>query len=406
MSVRILHVATRHRVGGAERNLLHTVARQLDREFQVHVAVGTEDLELDFPPRTRIHPLPCLVREVAPGCDRRAVRDVRALVRDHGFDVVHTHQSKAGAVGRLASRALAPIIVHTVHMASFGPAYGRVQSAVFLALERRLARFTDMFVFVGTDLQRRYAAAGVAAPDRSTVIRSPIVNLESLIALRECRNQQKGRARAAIGIPGERRVILMVGALDPRKRHGLALTTLAPLLRQGKTQVLIAGQGPERHAIEVLCRRLGVSDAIQLLGFVADVTPLYAAADVFVQASALEGLPQTIVQAIAAGLPVIATEVDGVREVASHPPHVTILPPDGQGLLAAVRARLSATDFSPAAPELVTDWRSDVVDAHLDRLHDWIEHRLGHRQRPAPRAGARVTGRPAVSQPTEKLATR
>src|ERR1700759_3592938 len=131
MSVRILHIATRHRVGGAERNLLYTVSRQAARGFEVHVAVGTEDLEADFRPPIRFHPVGALVREVSPTCDRRATRDLRMLMRTQRFDVVHTHQSKAGAVGRVAALGIAPIVLHTAHMASFGPAYGRARSAVF-----------------------------------------------------------------------------------------------------------------------------------------------------------------------------------------------------------------------------------------------------------------------------------
>jgi glycosyltransferase involved in cell wall biosynthesis len=380
VSVRILHVATRHRVGGAERNLLYTVSRQLERNFEVHVAVGTEDLEVDFPPRTRIHPIPDLVRAVSPSADWRAMRAVRAMVKTHRFHVVHTHQSKAGAVGREAARGRAPIILHTVHMASFGPGYRRAQSATFLTLERRLARCTDKVVFVGEELRRRYVVARVVPPERSTIVRSPITNLASLIGLREASDCQKERTRAALGVPAGRQVVLMVGALDRRKRHPLVLRALAPLLLQGRTQVLIVGQGPERGAIEAVCRDLRLTDSARFLGFVRDVTPLYAAANVLVQASTLEGVSQAVVQAVAAGVPVIASDVDGLREVAPGSPHVTILPPDGRGLLESVSATLGAGDFSPAPLERVTSWLPDRVDGDLDRLDDWIEQRIGSRR--------------------------
>lgn len=380
MSVRILHVATRHRVGGAERNLLHTVSRELGRGFEVHVAAGTEDLEWDFPSRTVIHPLEELVREVSPTRDRRTLRKLEVLVRAYRFDVVQTHQSKAGIVGRQAARHLASTVVHTVHMASFGPAYDPLQSAIFLRLERRLARFTDRFVFVGTELQSRYQAARVAPPERSMVVRSPIANLGSLIGLRNSSDDQRERSRAAIGVPAECQVVLMVGALDRRKRHAIAINALAPLLLEGKIRVLIAGEGPERGAIEVLCRDLGVADSVKLLGFVADVIPLYAAADLFLQTSTVEGVPQAVVQAIAAGRPVVATDVDGVREVAPGLPHLAILPRDARGLLGAARAALAASQCAPAPVELVTRWLPDAVDADLSRLHDWMEDRAGRRR--------------------------
>ena len=405
MTLRILHVATRHRVGGAERNLVHTISRQLERGFDVHVAVGTRDLHHDFPARTRVHPLPDLVREVSPGTDRRALSGLRGLIRAHGFDVVHTHQSKAGALGRVAARRLTPVVVHTVHMASFGPAYGRGRSAVFLALERWLARFTDKFVFVGTELERRYLAARVVSANRSMIVRSPIMNLESLIAVRRSRANPRRQARAAIGVSADRRVVLMVGALDRRKRHALAISALSPLLAERKTQVVIAGQGPERGALERLCSRLGIADWVTFVGFIHDITPLYAAADVLVQASSLEGVPQTVVQAVAAGVPAIATEVDGVREAAPNMPHVSVLPPDGRGLLEIVRNRLDGPALPPAAPELVAQWLPKTVDVDLGELHDWMEERVALRRPPLDASRCVPTPR-APTLPTEEPAIR
>ena len=308
---------------------------------------------------------------------------MQALVRAHGFDVVHTHQSKAGVLGRVAARRRVPLVVHTVHMASFGPGYGRVPSAAFLALERWLGRFTDKFVFVGAELQRRYLAARVVHSGHSVIVRSPIMNLESLIELRGSRDDHRDRARAANGLPAEGRVILMVGALDRRKRHALAIRALSPLLAKGETQLVIAGEGPEREALEVLCSRLGVADCVRFVGFVRDVRPFYAAADVLVQTSTLEGVPQTIVQAVAAGLPAIVTEADGVREAAPEP-YVSVLPPDGRGLLEGVSNRANATALPRAPIGLVAPWFPDTVDMHLNELHAWMEaHTRRRRTRPS-----------------------
>ena len=221
----MLHVATRHRVGGAERNLVHTISRELDRGFDVHMAVGTEDLRDDLPAQVRLHPVPDLVRELSPLADRRALASLRTVIHEHDFDVVHTHQSKAGALGRMAARQSAAVVVHTIHMASFGPAYAPAQSRAFVQVERRLARFTDKFIFVGADLLRRYVAARVAVPERSMVVRSPIPNLASLIELRNNRAQLRQRARSRIGVALNGQMILMVGALDRRKRHTLAITS-------------------------------------------------------------------------------------------------------------------------------------------------------------------------------------
>lgn len=405
MTLRILHVATRHRVGGAERNLLHTVARELERGFEVHVAVGTEDLEYDFPTEARLHPVPELVREVSPRADHRALDRLRVIIEAHRFDVVQTHQSKAGAVGRAAARGRVPLIVHTVHMASFGVAYGRARSACFWALERWAARFTNRFVFVGVELARRYLAAGVGASDRCAVVRSPIPELEALLALREAPAAARTPARAAVGLADGPQVLLMVGALDRRKRHELAFEALAPLLKRGETTLLVAGQGPERPVLERLCRRLGITHSVRWLGFVRDVKPLYAAANLVVQTSTLEGVSQVVVQAVAAGLPVVATQVDGLREVADDPRQLSVVPADGRGLLRAVQTMLAVpAAFAPAPREAVLPWEPRSVDRQLDQLHEWMTLRLAGARAssgsrgttPARLAAAPATGEPAI----------
>jgi glycosyltransferase involved in cell wall biosynthesis len=380
MPVRILHVATRHRVGGAERNLLHTISRELDRGFDVHMAVGAEDLRDDLPAQVRLHPLPDLVRELSPLADRRALRSLRAVIHKHEFDVVHTHQSKAGALGRMAARQSAAVVVHTVHMASFGPAYPPAHSLAFLHAERRLARFTDQFIFVGTDLLRRYLAARVTVPERSIVVRSPIPNLAALIELRDNRVQPRQRGRSSIGVALDGQMILMVGALDRRKRHALAITSLAPLLLSGHAVLVVVGEGHQRDNLRDLCARLRIEDSVRFPGFVHDVTSFYAAADVLVQVSKLEGVPQTVVQAVAAGVPVVATDMDGVREAAPDGPHVSILPPDGDGLLAAVRAALAGPCPPPVREELLEQWIPTHVDAQLDAFHQWLEARIEARR--------------------------
>lgn len=382
MSVRILHVATRHRVGGAERNLLHTVSTEVSRGFRVHVAVGVEGLVHDFPPEVHVHPVLDLVRELSPVRDARALRRLGSIIHEHDFDVVHTHQSKAGVLGRVAAiRDVRPLIVHTVHMPSFGPGYSAPEDIAFRTTERWLATRTHCSVFVGIGLMQRYLAARAAHRDCSWVIRSPIFNLDALIALRGRSETERHRCRDALGFPGHSPMILAVGALDPRKRHQMLVRLLAPLLRAGEATLVIAGQGPERDNLEALRAELGLGNALVLRGFVPDVVPLYGAADVFVQTSTTEGVPQTIVQAVAAGIPIVVTDVDGVREVAAGDPH-TLVPLDGSGLVSAVGAKLRAPRSQPANAAALDEWRPARVRDRLGTFHEWLEggirsHRRG-----------------------------
>lgn len=320
--------------------------------------------------------MPELIRALSPARDAGALRRLRNMIREHDFDVVQTHQSKAGVLGRLAALGRRqPVVVHTVHMPSFGPGYSRGQDLTFRSAECALGKHTDCSVFVGEDLMRRYLDAGAAHPDRSRVIRSPIFNLDGLIALRE-RDGSEGDRRTAVGLAGSRPVILAVGALDPRKRHQMLIRSLAPLLAAGEATLVIAGQGPEREKLASLRNELGISEAVVLAGFVRDVLPLYGAADVFVQTSTMEGVPQTIVQAAAAGIPMVLTDVDGVREVTSSEPQVTLLPQSGSGLARAVHAKLCAPRPEPASPATLEDWRPNRVADRLGSFHDWLEARV------------------------------
>jgi glycosyltransferase involved in cell wall biosynthesis len=377
-----LHVTTRHRRGGAERNLRYTTEFELARRYEVHVAVGTDHFVDDFPPDVHRHPIEALVRDLSPVADARASAQLRALIRAHGYDVVHTHQSKAGVLGRLAARTCSVTVVHTGHMASFGPGYNRGPSAAFLAAERACARATDLFVFVGRDLLRRYVRAGAADPGRSRVIHSPIPSLSQLAGLRRQRNHAQSGDRA-----GDPPLILAVGALDRRKRHALLLSELAPLLARGEARLSIAGEGPEMDTLRTLRAQLGLDQAVQLHGYVRDVERLLAKADVFVQSSTVEGVPQAVIQALMAGVPVVATETDGLRELDNAP--VRIVGSDAAGLQDAVLQTLAAPDELRVVPEeAFRPWFPEEVDRRLHTFHDVLEMTVAGRRRPRRTAAA------------------
>ena len=374
--MRILHVATRHRVGGAERNLRYTVAAEVARGFEVDIAVGGDGLVRDFSPEAGIHCIPELVRNPSPTADARALGRLRELIGENEYDVVHTHQSKAGALGRWAARGRAKVIVHTVHMASFGPGYGTSQSVIFRRAERILGRCTDRSVFVGDDVMRRYVAAGAADPSRCVVIPSPIPNLGDLLALRTPSVSEAQERRRMIGVGADCPVILSVAALDRRKRHMMMIDELAPVLAAGEAVLVIVGEGPEQARLEARCAELGLREAVQFRGFVDDVTTYFAAADLFVHTSTLEGVSQAVVQAVAAGVPILATEVDGLHEAASGEPHVSVLSRDGAGLGDAVRAKLRQPRPALPAIDQLEKWLPPRVDAELSKFQDWLEERV------------------------------
>lgn len=375
--MRILHVATRHRRGGAERNLLHTALWETGQGHEVHLAIGRDSIPSELPAALTVHVVPSLVRDVSPLRDLLALRALRHLIADRRFDVVHTHQSKAGVLGRLAARGIAPVIVHTIHMAPFGPAYGPAASAVFVRAERLCARWTDVIISVGEELRSGNLAAGIGRPAQYTVIRSPI-DVAPFAAVRTQPAEARLAARHQLGVDGSRKLAVVVASLEPRKRVDLILRELAPLVRDSELALAIAGDGPERDRLADQATALGVSDRVHFLGHVSHIPELLSAADLLVHAATVEGVPQVTVQALAAGVPVVATEMIGLREVPGA--SIRIVPSSGDGIRGGVVSVLAEPPV-PVAIEAFEAWTDAGVDRSLAALHERLGMLVDKRRR-------------------------
>ena len=368
--VRSLHAVTRFRAGGSEEDIARLVARELDAGWSVTVATGAEsDPQRLEELGARVESLPTLRRSIDPLDDFRSFRALRRLIRRGGYDIVQTHQAKAGALGRLAAWGAPAFVVHHIHMASFGPGFGRPASAVNLAVERICARRTDLFVSVGGDLDARYMGARVASPEQIVRVRTPVA-LEPLFAVRGTKplpvlSLREGAAMA-----------LAVGALEPRKRHGELVRWLTPMLREGTIDLVICGDGPERAAIAAVARRLGVFDAVHLIGHQADMPRIYAAADVVVHAAVTEGVCRVFVEALAAGRPLVVTAVEGVGDLPRSAP-VTVVDRTGSRFCCAVAERLADPGL-PVHRAQLEDWSPAEVDRQIHMFHTRIGFQGGH----------------------------
>jgi glycosyltransferase involved in cell wall biosynthesis len=264
-------------------------------------------------------------------------------------------------------------------MPSFGPAYGQAQSTAFRAAERVCARTTSAFISVGAEMRDLYLDAGIGAPNRHLVIPSP-VEVERFLGLRQIPRDQRATWRMQYGVSDQRPILISVGALDKRKRHDLIIRRLAARLRAG-AHLLVAGEGPEEGNLRQLVAEAGLSDSVALLGFVPDPISVFGAADVLVHASTTEGVPQTVIQGLAAGLPVVATAMEGLREFSGH---VVGASASGDDLADAVDKALAERRRFPAA-EQMNKWTPAGVRQQHARLQDAVENALGsHRPTRAP----------------------
>ncbi len=350
--VRVATVITRLE-GGAGILALHG-ARALDRgEFATTIVTGSGDRLLDEAAQAglevRIEPV--LRRPIDPRSDLRALRALRALFAQRNFDVVHTHTSKAGVLGRIAARrAGVPRIVHTYHGFPFHDFQSRAQRGAYVAIERRLGRITDVALCVGTGVAVEAVRRGLVAPERIRTI-GVVVDSGSP------RTQEtRDKARQALGIPAGAAVVGAVGRLTYQKAPEDFLAALRQLGRPDVVGVWVGGgELAERigRLAEAPPRLAEPLPRVVLAGERTDVPDILPAFDVFALPSRYEGLPTAVVEAMRCEVPVVATAVNAVGDVVIPGETGLLVPPQRPDLLAsairylldrpAVAARMAAT---------------------------------------------------------------
>jgi glycosyltransferase involved in cell wall biosynthesis len=270
--------------------------------------------------------LPHLRSEIAPADDRRALADLRACLR--GFDVVHTHSSKAGALGRLAAHRLGiGRIVHTFHGFPFHQFQSWPRRTAYVKIERSVGRFTDVFLAVGPAVAAEAITRRIAPPERVRTIGVGVAKAPNAPS-----THQRAEARRMLGVPPGMLVVGTVGRLAFQKAPQDFVRALAGLGRGDVFGVWIGG-GPLRAKVERLADRRGLSGRMLLTGERRDVDVLLPGLDVFAMASRYEGLPCAIVEAMGAGLPVVATAVNAVPDVVVAGETGLLVPPGTPELL-------------------------------------------------------------------------
>ena len=355
--------------GGCARNLRLNIEWEIGQGHRVEVAVGERSDLADFPAEATVHRIRHLVREVRPTHDALAFWELYRLIRGRHYDIVNTHQSKAGILGRLAVRKHAAVVVHTIHMASFGPGYGRAISFVFRQLERHSARFTDLFVAVGEEVASLYSDAGIGRRDQYWIVRSPI-GVDDFLRMRELNDADRRALRVTLGLPLREPLIVAAGLLEPRKRFGLLIARLAPILRRGDAMLVIAGTGQDEMPLRAQIAALGLTDRVRLVGYTRRMPDLLAVASVFVHAATAEGVSQVILQALAAGVQVVATEVEGLAELPEA--HVRVAGRDGAALESLTSAALQTAGI-PTPSRAFAPWNDASIETQLARLHQCAE---------------------------------
>jgi glycosyltransferase involved in cell wall biosynthesis len=377
---KILQLITHLDPGGAQETVVALAVGLRERGHRVTVASapkGADSRRLTDAGIDLVS-LRHLVRPISPASDARGYAEIARLIRTGSFDVVHTHSSKAGVLGRLAARrARVPAIVHTSHGLPVNPDMPRVGRAVLIAAERIASRACDRIVAVSQATATELAGLGLAQPRQLIVIPSGV-------RLPDGSAPDRPEARRRLGLPSRGPMIGWVGRHFPQKRPEDVIRAARRVLdRIPEATVVLAGGGPDIERT-----RAGAADdqRIRVLGQVDDVASVYAAIDVFLLASAWEGLPRTVLEALAAGVPVVSTRVSGVEEVIRQGTNGFLLEPgDSQGLGDAVIQILLdpslAASMSEAARRTITAEYSDqrMVDRTAALYEEVIDTRSPRR---------------------------
>lgn len=376
MRTRVLHCITRLEPGGAQHNTLYTV-EHLDREhFEPALAWGPGD-PLDEVaaaiPDLRREPVPELVRPLVPALDLRALRRLLEIIRRLQPGIVHTHSSKAGVLGRLAARiARTPVVVHSIHGFGFTPLQAAPVRALYVVAERVMARWTDHFIAVSENNLREGAALGVVPPERASVIRSGI----ELARFR--RSSGGSDARRRLGVPEDAPLVVQIGNFKPQKAPLDFVRVAAAVAREvPEAWFVMVGDGELRPAAEELASELDVAVRMVFCGWWDDVPGLLAASRVSVLTSRHEGLPRAAVESLAAGVPVVATAVDGTPEVVRHGVNGFLAEAGDVASLARRVCALLRDDelhrrLAAAAPLGLEDFDIDRMVRKQEELYRWL----------------------------------
>jgi glycosyltransferase involved in cell wall biosynthesis len=342
---RVLHVVTRMNVGGPARHVLALLPGLRDLGFETLLAFGTPEPDEDELPPDASEPsvrIPALRRPIEPAGDQRAITELTRLVTRFRPDVVHTHMAKAGALGRSAARRRkVPAVVHTFHGHVLEGYFASPANAAFVIAERRLARRTDALVAVSTSTRDDLLALGIGSAERWHV--HPLaLDLGPLLGL----DLRPGEARRMLDLPPEGPLVGIVGRLVPIKNHVLFLEAAERIsAERPDAAFVIAGDGELRPMLEAEAGR-SLEGRVRFLGWVSDLPALYAALDVVVLTSLAEGTPVALIEALAAGRAVVATNVGGVEDVVEHGRTGYLAPSgDAEGLARAVLSLLEEPEL-------------------------------------------------------------
>jgi glycosyltransferase involved in cell wall biosynthesis len=377
--IKVLRVIARLNVGGPALHVAYLTAGLADRGYETTLVAGTlargeESMASVSESRgVRIETLPALHREIGVVRDAQAILRLARLIKRERPTILHTHTAKAGAVGRIAALLAGsdrpPIIVHTFHGHVLRGYFNPLTTLGFRTLERLLARVTTTLIAVSPEVRDDLVKLHVAPASKFTVVRLGIELDERTDVAEDVRSE----TRRQLGVAQDAFVVGWVGRMTAVKRTDDVVRALRGLVDRGVDAYLcLVGDGPDRDHLEQFAHELGVVQRCLFVGYQEDVARFYSAIDALLLPSVNEGTPVSVIEALAAQRPAVATRVGGTPDVIRDGVDGFLVEVGDADALSDRLAELAADPDRRA--KMGADGRAHVLDRYaVERLVDDID---------------------------------
>jgi glycosyltransferase involved in cell wall biosynthesis len=335
---KVIHIVTRLEYGGTLENIL-TLISGLSSDYEIVLVVGSKNTV-----KTRIDNcsekynfkviyIDELIREINPIYDLVSLCRIYNIIKKEKPNIIHTHTSKAGFLGRLAGKLCGyKNIVHTPHGHIFYGYFGKTKTKIFILLERLAAKWTRKIIVFSNAEKNDNIYFNVGKEEQFVIIPNGI-DIEKFSKV----NIDVATKKKELGIENSNKVIGVIGRLTPIKGHIYFIHAMVEILkRMSNIKAVIAGSGELEEDLKIKVNNLGLKDFVLFLGDRTDIPEILKICDIVVLPSLNEGFGLAIVEAEAAGKPVVATKVGGIPEVIKDGETGILVPPRDSHKLASV----------------------------------------------------------------------
>ena len=372
-AVRVLHIITDLPIGGAQDNTLYTV-ELLDRnKYEVALACNFSG---DFVERARaihdceLHDIPSLKREVSFKNDFKALFALIRLIRDGSYDIVHTHSTKPGVLGRVACLfTKTDLVIHTVHGFPFHDFMNPLKRWVFMMVEWAMNLISTHLITVSTLNLKKIVDLRLAP-------RKKLTNIYSGIDIQRFQRSEALDLHAELGLDSSTKVIGFIGRFSEQKSPFTFLRALKKVSAQNQGfHVALVGDGPLREDMQLFVQDNDLGNVVSFLGYRMDVNAILKGLDLFVLSSIYEGLGRSVTEALCCEVPVVATAVEGVPELVRDKKTGLLIEPEdpdqlAEGILYALANPEIMEDYAKAGSQFVSEnFPVEKMVSDIDKLY-------------------------------------